>query len=73
MSEFYKAKFNIFVLMFLFFVLIICHSAMVHWGRPAEMIHWVENFVAMVMGALVQQLSDHKKDDDKTNSPVGSK
>jgi hypothetical protein len=58
-------KFNIFALMFLFLVLIISHGIMLHWNRPPEMIRWVENFISMVMGALVQQLSGRKSEEKK--------
>ena len=57
--------FNVFALLTLLAVLIICHVFMMHFNRPHDMITWLENLIGGVVGALLMQLGGALKREDK--------
>ena len=60
-AEHFWQRFNIFALLALLLLLMVTHAIMMHFGRPPEMIRWLENIIAAVVSALIMQLGGEKK------------
>ena len=56
-KELIREHFNVWMLFALFVILVSALSFMVHWSRLQEMIHWVENLVDSVFGAMIGYLA----------------
>jgi hypothetical protein len=57
LRELFEKHFAVFIFLFLFFVLILCHVFMIHAGRTLETIKWVEEMIDADFVALVALLS----------------
>jgi len=68
-TAFYERHFREMSLFVLFLFLLCAHTAMVHWNRPVEMVHWAENFISAVLAALIALLGPGPKEKEPEKKP----
>lgn len=59
-KEFSQSKFEILCLFLLLMILMLAHTVMMHFGRPPEMIHWVEDLIGAVFTGMLTLLVNKK-------------
>ena len=61
MKELFREYFQVWVMLFILLILIICHMGMMGLNRPPDMIQWVEGLITGVFTALVAMLTQRKE------------
>lgn len=57
LKEMIREHFNVLALFFLFGILMLAHTAMIHWGRAEIRLEWAENMISQTFAALLGYLA----------------